>query len=158
MARQSGNIVITGTIDNLCFYQMDGKFYVRMKSSLSGKMVKKDPAFKPTMYYAGLLGKASRLASQVYRSLPEATKTKGLYRQLTGKAMQWLKEGRNAEQVLLLLRETCALKMAVEQKEPVMTAAEREKHVFADVLIANIPAGAYDDSEILSACICNSPP
>lgn len=158
MARQSGNIVITGTIDNLCFYQMDGKFYVRVKSSLSGKRVKKDPAFKATMYHAGLLGQAARLASQVYRSLPEAAKTKGLYRQLTGKVMRWLKEGCDPEQVLILLRETYMPKTAVEQKEPVMTAAACDKHVFADALIANIPVVGYDDSEILSACICNSPP
>jgi hypothetical protein len=37
MARQAGNIFIEGIIDDLSFYRMDGKYYVRLKSSLTGK-------------------------------------------------------------------------------------------------------------------------
>ena len=106
MGRQSGNIFITGTIGNLCFYRMDGQYYVRLKSSLTGKRVKKDPAFKGTMYYAGLFGNASGIDSEVYRALPPSSKIKGLYRKLTGMAMQLLKEGIDKERIVLLLQES----------------------------------------------------
>lgn len=43
MARQIGDIIITGTIDDITFYEMDGKGYARHKSSLTGKRVKRDP-------------------------------------------------------------------------------------------------------------------
>jgi hypothetical protein len=64
-----------------------------MKSSLSGKRVKTDPAFRKTMQYARLLGKASKIASQVYKTYPKATRQFAEYRVLTGKAMRLLKEG-----------------------------------------------------------------
>ena len=64
-----------------------------MKSSLSGKRVKTDPAFRKTMQYARLLGKASKIASQVYKTYPKATRQFSEYRTLTGKAIQLLKDG-----------------------------------------------------------------
>ena len=81
MAKQAGTYHITGCFDNLCFYEMEGKYYVRLKSSLTGKRVKKDPSFKRTMQYAALLGSASAIASAVYRALPES-KGIALYRVL----------------------------------------------------------------------------
>jgi hypothetical protein len=44
MAKQAGDIFITGTIDDLCFYKMDGAYYVRLKSSLTGKKFWKNKA------------------------------------------------------------------------------------------------------------------
>jgi len=45
VAKQIGATKITGTIQNICFYKMEGQYYARQKSSLTGKRVKKDPAF-----------------------------------------------------------------------------------------------------------------
>ena len=39
MARQSGHIFITGTLDDVTYYKMYGIYYARMKSSLSRKKV-----------------------------------------------------------------------------------------------------------------------
>ena len=80
MAKQAGPFFITGTIDQICFYRMDGSYYARAKSSLDGKRVKKDPAFRETMRYAELMGKASSSASIAYRDLPDKQKVKGLFR------------------------------------------------------------------------------
>lgn len=103
MARQDGNIKITGTIDNICFYKLDGKYYARTKSTLSGKTVKKSPAFRNTMRYAGLLAKASVIGSLVYRLLPKEERERKRFQQLTGKAMQMLKEGMSEEEITALL-------------------------------------------------------
>jgi hypothetical protein len=98
MAKQSGAHIITGTIDNLCFYRMEGKYYVRMKHSLNGERVKKDPAFSNTMQYASMLASASVIASALYKRLTAQQKVKGLFRSITGQAMQLLKAGMSTVQ------------------------------------------------------------
>ncbi|NII27370.1 hypothetical protein HB364_19935 [Pseudoflavitalea sp. X16] len=103
MAKFTGIPPITGTIGPVCIYKMYGKYFMRTASSLTGKRVKKDPAFRKTMQYAGLLAKASRIASAVYRTLPADRKQHSLYRKLTGEAMTWLKEEWTVEEVLAYL-------------------------------------------------------
>ena len=71
MAKQIGEIKITGTVAGVTFYRMDGQYYARRKSSLDGTRVKKDPRFARTMQSAERLGRGSQLASRVYRSLPK---------------------------------------------------------------------------------------
>ncbi len=97
MAKQTGPNFFTGRQGDLLGYRMAGEHYVRIISSLTSKRVKKDPAFRLTMQNAGLLGKASKIASATYRQLP--AKEHQFYRNLTGKAMQLLKQGRTAEEV-----------------------------------------------------------
>ena len=109
MAEQTGTIKITGTISGICFYQMEGKHYARLKSSLSSKRVKTSAAFKNTMMYAALLANASRIGSVVYRALPKERKGRKVYQQLTGKAMQLLKKGMAKENVIALLKKDACL-------------------------------------------------
>ncbi|MEI9911756.1 MAG: hypothetical protein WDO71_20170 [Bacteroidota bacterium] len=112
MAEQTGAVKITGTIYDICFYQMDGKYYARLKSSLSSKRVKRSAAFKNTMLYAALLANASGIGSVVYRALPKERKErKGrkVYQQLTGKAMQLLKNGIAKDTVIELLKKDAGL-------------------------------------------------
>jgi hypothetical protein len=93
MPKQKGPKFISGTINGLTYYKLNGRYYVRKKSSLSRRRVKRSPAFQRTMEYAGLLGQASQLASAVYRMLPRQQQKVERYRALTSKAMQLLKEG-----------------------------------------------------------------
>jgi hypothetical protein len=95
MAKQTGPNPFIGRRDNLLGYRMAGGYYVRVISSLTAERVLSDPAFKLTMQYAGLLGKASKIASAIYRLLPQEH---GFYRRLTGMAMQLLKQGRTGEE------------------------------------------------------------
>jgi hypothetical protein len=44
------------------------------------------------MRYAGLLGQASKIASAVYQTIPKEKRKFEQFRQLTGQAMQLLKE------------------------------------------------------------------
>ncbi|QEC68980.1 hypothetical protein FRZ67_17305 [Panacibacter ginsenosidivorans] len=133
MAKQIRLHFITGTYDNLCFYKMDGKYYVRCKSTLSGKRVKCDPAFKNTMYYAALMGNASKVASEIYRQIPATKKVKGLYRSITGAAMQQLKAGESTEQVLKNLR-SFYLKKPIEKK--IVKIISTPDLLFAELLLA----------------------
>jgi hypothetical protein len=104
MARQIGEIILVGTIEGLTFYQMEGKGYARLKSSLNGKRVKRDPKFKRTMRSAHRLGKGSQLASKVYRSLPRREQEYSLYKELKSTAVLGLKEGKSEGEVMELLQ------------------------------------------------------
>ncbi len=44
MAKQRGNITYTGTVGDTCFYKRGGEYYLRVKSSLTGKRVKQAPS------------------------------------------------------------------------------------------------------------------
>lgn len=93
MARQTGTFHITGTFDDLCFYRMEGGYYVRMRSSLTGKRFWKDAAFAGSRASCGLLAKASPLASRLYRQLPKEKKGRAVYQQLTGTIKLLLQQG-----------------------------------------------------------------
>ncbi|MFT3826577.1 MAG: hypothetical protein QM731_21835 [Chitinophagaceae bacterium] len=87
------NIVFLGTYRKmLVFYFWRGRYCVRTVSSLSGKRVKKAPEFKVTMQYAKRLGRASKIASKVYRQLPDGWKLHDLYRKMTGVGANLLKK------------------------------------------------------------------
>src|SRR6476619_1725202 len=94
MGKQAGNIKIEGrTFGRLVFYKMDGEYYVRTKSSLTGKRVKKDPRFKRTMRSAGELARASKIGSAIYKALPKNFRQFWMYRAFTGEAMMMIKKG-----------------------------------------------------------------
>jgi len=103
MAKQAGTIKINGTIGDICFYRLHEEHYARTKSSLSGKRVKHDPAFKGTMKYAALLACASKIASVIYKRLPKEQKSRKKYQAMTGQAMQLIKEKMNIETVIELM-------------------------------------------------------
>jgi hypothetical protein len=82
----------TGTKHGVTVYQLpDKRWYVRMKSSITGERIKKDPVYKAFRKSSSRMKAASPIASFVYNQLP--VKHYPLYREMTGKAMLWLKEG-----------------------------------------------------------------
>lgn len=131
MPKQQGPVYFTGTRGDACFYKMDGQYYVRKKSSLSGKRVKHAPSFELTRVYADLLAQASRLAAAVYRPLPREQKKLALYRAMTGEALQMLKKGANAEVISAHLQAYCApkvVKVKPVKRKRVAAIAEAKGH------------------------------
>ena len=91
MATQIGLLQIKGTIHGICFYKMDGKYYARTKSSLSGERVKSDPVFAETMRHAERMGIASKIASVLYKQLvPVSERSREKYREVVGMVMKEL--------------------------------------------------------------------
>lgn len=93
MAKQCGSYIVKGSIDNVCFYEMNGKGYARISNPLSSKRVKTAPEFAGTRRAAALLQQASPLACAVYKTLPKGKRTITHRRNLTGTAIQMLKQG-----------------------------------------------------------------
>lgn len=118
MARQTGPLKITGTIDDICFYQMEGDYFARLKSSLTGKRFWKDKAFAGSRRSCGLMARASSLASRLYKTLPPEKKGRPAYQQLTGKVKLLLQQG---------LSEAAVLAWFQASYLPVLTTKKRRK-------------------------------
>lgn len=73
--------------------------YLRAKSKLTGKRVKNSPELKKTMEYARELGEASRLASELYKAIPTASKSIRLFRLITGQVITGFKKGNTETKV-----------------------------------------------------------
>ena len=112
MAIQCGKIHLSKTLGNITFYQMNGKWYARRKSSLTGKRVKKDPRFHKTRVQAGFFARGSKIAASVYRDLQEGQRELSHYRALVAAATKLLRAGRTDAEVISLigpaLRKTAA--------------------------------------------------
>lgn len=117
----TGAIYFRGRINNLCFYKMGSDYYVRRVSSLTGKRVKTDPRFRLTLVYAGLLGRASRIGSVVYKALPKEFRRFWMYRAFTGEAMQLLKAGKTDEEAVIILSGIYVV--------PIRVAASKEEKI-----------------------------
>lgn len=105
MARQTGPIKMTGTVEGITFYRIGDAYYARARSSLTAKKVRTHPRFALTRKYAEWLGMASRMASEVYRSLPEEERKYELFCALKKLAHQRVKEGADREVILPELKD-----------------------------------------------------
>ncbi len=90
MAKQCGPIFLECTWDDLTFYKMDGKYYVRKKSRLTREKVLKHHTFAKTRFYADRLVIASKIASSIYSDLPTDWRQFWMFRDFTGEAMTML--------------------------------------------------------------------
>lgn len=103
MARLHKIPPFTGTRDGICIYHMRGSFFVRTASSLTAERVKKDPAFAETRRNSGIMSKASKLSSAVYKKINGKSKSREMYRLLTGNAIRLLQNGVEEQEIARLL-------------------------------------------------------
>lgn len=150
MAKQCGPFPHTGTIDNVCFYKMEGIYYARMKSSLTRKRVLREATFLKTRIHAATFGEASQIASLVYELIPKVQKGPCLYREMTGKAIYLLREGKDKEAVFQNL-----------YKLNLSTKNELQGNQISEVNTGNMVVKVKDRENIhrpaLSALILNLP-
>src|SRR5438105_15950909 len=84
-------------------YKMRGNYYLKSKSSLTGKQVKTEKRFARTMANARKTGQASKIASSIYSQLPEGWKLHALFRTLTGTASRMLHAGKTPDEIEIAL-------------------------------------------------------
>ena len=87
---------------------MNGEFYVRKKSRLTGKRFRNDEAFEGSRRSAARFKRGNELASEVYGSLPQEQKFYKLFCRLKREAILWLKQGKTEEEVVRDLEMICA--------------------------------------------------
>lgn len=105
MARQTGSFRITGTIDGLCFYRMEGQHYVRRSSCINRQRYLSDPAFERRRASAAAMKLASPLASSLYRQLPPERRKGKAFQQLAGMVKKQISHGRSMAEIECWFRE-----------------------------------------------------
>ncbi|MVT45196.1 hypothetical protein GO495_31700 [Chitinophaga oryziterrae] len=137
MAKLIGSPPFVGTQDGLTIYQLEGEqYYVRIQSSITGKRIKKDKAFAGFRDSSSRLRIASRIASAVYRQF--IVKEYPLYREMTGKAILWLKEGSSIPVVEARLRQAYKSKCAVNEAESRRSYASEVKQPCRKVVVKGL--------------------
>lgn len=105
MAEVFAPFVIQRTIKGLTFYCMEGRNFVRTKSSLTRRKVLYAPCFARTRQHAALMGQASKIGSFVYNALPANWRQSWMYRSFTGEAFTMLKAGEKEQEIQQVLWE-----------------------------------------------------
>jgi len=103
MAEVFAPFPIQGTMCNLTFYMIEGRNFVRTKSSLTRRKVLYSPQFKNTRHHASIMAKASKIGSLVYNALPVYWRQGWMYRSFTGEAYTMLKAGKKEAEIQQLL-------------------------------------------------------
>jgi hypothetical protein len=110
MAKQIGPNYLVGIHGGLCWYKMDGQYYVRTLSAIHYS--KKAKRFRNTMASAERLANASKIASIIYRALPKHWKQYWMFRAFTGEAALLMKYEKTMEQTLEFLWKRYAAEFA----------------------------------------------
>jgi hypothetical protein len=104
MAKQQ-NLNLVGRRGNIVYYELRGGYYMRTKSTLKGKRVKTDPAFRKTMENASVFGIASKMSTEIYRQLPPKKKKNRIDLAITSRAIKLIRttglEPAKAKEVLI---------------------------------------------------------
>jgi hypothetical protein len=104
MPKQVGYIKGIGTIDgNINFYRSEGEYRVRIKPGVDSKRFFKDPAFEGSRRTSSHFGRASTLASLMYRHVYTHRRSNTLYNQCKRKAIALKNQGMEDAQVLRAL-------------------------------------------------------
>jgi hypothetical protein len=136
MARQAGNLRIVGTIDGITFYKMKGEYYARTKSSLDRKRILRDPRFQRFRECSKVFGRASKLASQLYRLFPKEMRKHGVYGKLTGEFNLLFREGKTSEQAIeIMLRKYLKVLVVKEVKRKELPTIKADNSVLSNSFI-----------------------
>lgn len=93
MAKQTGPVFYYGTFGNINYYQCNGQWLLRGKSSLDEDRVKTDPVFANSRRASDGFGNASILAQKIYYQLPDHKRGKGIFGKITGRVNSMLHKG-----------------------------------------------------------------
>jgi len=66
LARVTGDIKLEGTIDDITFYKMEGRYLARRKGGVTGKQFKTSPAFHRSRISSDAFGRASK-GARIFR-------------------------------------------------------------------------------------------
>jgi|SRR5947209_4846077 len=103
MPRIDENGMIHGTINNVTFYMVNGKYYAKRKGVVSNTRRLKDPAFAKTRLNNSCFGTASKMTSELIKTNEAELKYSFLRNKLMGIAYKHLKEGKTNEETRELL-------------------------------------------------------
>jgi hypothetical protein len=77
MPRQTGPLTIIGTLHGITYFKMHGRYWKKKKTSLNRHMIYNLPSYKKIRAGKSMLTASAKLASRIYKLLPQ-TQKKGL--------------------------------------------------------------------------------
>jgi hypothetical protein len=105
MATQSGTVLFEGTLGNITGYRMNGKYYLKTKTSLTRRKILSSNCFSNTRRNAKWFGEAQSIAKQVYHELPPNKHNQyKVWYPLRNKAQALVRKELPREQIIILLR------------------------------------------------------
>ena len=106
MARQRGLFPLRGTVGEITFYQLNGVYRIRRKTSLDKRRLKKDPAFANTRRSSERLSQASTIGREFYRKIFPHQLHNGLktWHPIWRRTIQMVKAGMEKEAILEQLK------------------------------------------------------
>src|SRR5690348_15214384 len=128
MAEAFAPFPIQRTMCNMTFFMMEGRNFVRKKSSLTRRKVLYSPQFARTRHNAGLMGKASKIGSAVYNALPEYWRQGWMFRSFTGEAYRLIKAGKKEKEIQAELMQRYVAPVVIKQPAEEAIAALPFQH------------------------------
>jgi hypothetical protein len=127
LAKQTLPPYFVGTAQQCTFYKLHGKYYFRLKSSLTAERVKTEECFAPTRWQASVMAQASKIGAAVYAAIPAFCREYKYYRQLTGKANLLLKKGLHEDEIVMRLIEYFVVPLKKQALKEERRERNREK-------------------------------
>src|SRR5258705_6549978 len=126
MATQKGPIMFQGTIGNMTGYEMNGKHYLKMKSSVSRRRLLQNDRFSNTRRNANWFALAQKIAAEVYRELPISEKDQHkTWYPMRNRAQELVKKGKDKEEIISFLKK----EFTPPEKKPAPSAMALNKKI-----------------------------
>src|SRR5881275_1060623 len=107
MAKLVAGPKLSGSLDDITFYMLEGECVAKKKSSFNKRNYKKKDRYRGFKRSGQTMGSASHMLSPLYRTLPRDRKSKKLWNELCSRANRLLyREHKTLEEVKqIILRE-----------------------------------------------------
>jgi hypothetical protein len=99
MAKQTGPFFISGTIAGITYYQRNGQWLLRSKTSLNKKRISIDSAFANSRRASDGFGRAAQFAKKIYWQLPASKRGRGIIGKIAGRVNTMMVNGNTPEAI-----------------------------------------------------------
>jgi hypothetical protein len=108
---------IVGTINGMCYYQMNGIYYMRKCPNVKKRKRKEADSYERQRLWSGNFGDCSKLSSKFYCLLPFNKRKAQLQQEGTGLAVRMTREGKSITEIEQALMELMGLKHIEKPQE-----------------------------------------
>ena len=106
MAKQPGPFLFEGTMGDVTGYKMNGKYYLKTKSEISGRRIRLDERFSNTRRNAKWFGEAVKLAQTIYYEIDRCDRDQHrVWYPLRNRAQELVRKELPQVEILRMLRE-----------------------------------------------------
>lgn len=117
MAQLCGDIVIVGTIGNVCFYEMDGKYYARSTPGITRRAFYRYKKYAVQRESIANMQAGAKLASALYQQIPAQFKQRSLYYSIQKRVNKLFRQYHPVEEIITLMVDQLLAEGYIKQKQ-----------------------------------------